>query len=506
MTYPWKGWDQALFAKVAGRHWPAAEPVLPKLSQAANHGRLWFAAAAGMAAYGGRDGRRAALRGLSSLAVASLAVNTVGKGAVGRARPILDAVPMIRRVQRQPVTSSFPSGHAASAAAFATGAALESAGWGAVIAPIAVSVAFSRVYTGVHYPSDVVAGCALGVGAALLVRAVSPPTARRPDPGPAAAVPDLGKDGDGLHVVVNAASGPPPLLTPPVDRIRAALPGAAVTERTEDDDLAELLEKAARSAVEENGALGVCGGDGTVCHAAAVALRHGLPLAVFPGGTRNHFALDLGLESIEDTAAAVIGGNASTVDVARRTDPAAGEAAPFLNTFSIGAYPDLVRVRERWSRRVGSWPASVLAAVHVLRTCEPVDVEIGGRTRPVWLLFAGNGRYSSWGPAPVRRRDLADGLLDVRIVGGGNFARTRLLGSALSGLLTRSPAWTAVEVPRLRIRIPGAAATADDDGARGQDGGSRGGGVHLAYDGEVAPAPGELVLDKMPGGLRVYRR
>jgi undecaprenyl-diphosphatase len=133
-------------------------------------------------------------------------------------------------------------------------------------------------------------------------------------------------------------------------------------------------------------------------------------------------------------------------------------------------------------------------------------VEIGGRTRPVWLLFAGNGRYSSWGPAPVRRRDLADGLLDVRIVGGGNFARTRLLGSALSGLLTRSPAWTAVEVPRLRIRIPGAAATADDDGARGQDGGSRGGGVHLAYDGEVAPAPGELVLDKMPGGLRVYRR
>ncbi|MEE4546043.1 phosphatase PAP2 family protein [Streptomyces sp. V4-01] len=509
MTYPWKGWDRALFAKVAGRNWPGAEPVLPKLSQAANHGRLWFAVAAGMATYGGRDGRRAALRGLGSLAVASLTVNTVGKGAVRRSRPLLDAVPLIRQVQRQPVSSSFPSGHAASAAAFAAGAALESAGWGAVIAPVAASVAFSRVYTGVHYPSDVVVGCALGVGAALVVRAVLPPPSRRPEHGPAAEVPDLSEDGAGLHVVVNAASGPPPLLTPPVARIRAALPGAAVTERTEDDDLAELLEKAARSAVEENGALGVCGGDGTVCHAAAVALRHGLPLAVFPGGTRNHFALDLGLKTVEDTAAAVLAGRASTVDVARRTDPADGTSAPFLNTFSIGAYPDLVRVRERWSRRVGSWPASVLAAVHVLRTCEPVDVEIGGRTRPVWLLFAGNCRYSSWGPAPMRRRDLADGLLDVRIVGGGPFARTRLLGSTLTGLITRSPTWTTAEVPRMRIRIPGAAATADDDGARGGAGatspGERSSGVHLAYDGEVAPAPGELLLDKVPGGLRVYR-
>jgi undecaprenyl-diphosphatase len=514
MTYPWKDWDRALFAKVAGRHWPGAEAVLPRLSRTANHGRLWFAVAAGMTAYGGRHGRKAALRGLGSLAVASLAVNTVGKGAVGRSRPILDAVPMMRRLHRQPITSSFPSGHSASAAAFVAGAALESGGWGAAIAPVAAGVAFSRIYTGVHYPSDVVAGCALGVGAALLVRAVVPPAGRGPRPGPPAWVPSLGEDGEGLHVVVNAASGPPPLLTPPLRRIRAALPGAAVTERTEDDDLAELLEKSARSAVEENGALGVCGGDGTVCLAAAAALRHGLPLAVFPGGTRNHFALDLGLESVEDTAAAILAGRATRVDVARRTDPATGAAQPFLNTFSVGSYPDLVQVRERWSRRVGSWPASVLAAVHVLRTCEPVDVEIGGKARPVWLLFAGNCRYSSWGPAPVRRRDLADGLLDVRIVGGGPFARTRLFGAALTGLRSASPAWVTAEVPRLRIRIPGATWTADDDAARGDDhavGGApaspaeRAGGVHLAYDGEVAPAPCELVIDKVPGGLRVYR-
>jgi undecaprenyl-diphosphatase len=124
MTYPWKGWDRALFAHVAARHWPGAEPVLPRLSRAADHGRLWMAAAGGIAAVGGREGRRAALRGLGSLALASLAVNTVAKGSVGRARPLLDAVPLIRQLHRQPVTSSFPSGHSASAAAFAAGVAI----------------------------------------------------------------------------------------------------------------------------------------------------------------------------------------------------------------------------------------------------------------------------------------------------------------------------------------------------------------------------------------------
>ncbi|WNI18636.1 phosphatase PAP2 family protein [Actinacidiphila sp. ITFR-21] len=166
MTYPWKSWDKALFAYVAKQRWPGAKPVLPRLSRSADHGRLWLAVAAGMAVTGGRSGRRAAARGLGSLALASLTVNTVGKGAVRRTRPVLDTVPVIRQLRRQPVTSSFPSGHSASAAAFVAGAAMESGAWGTALAPVAASVAFSRVYTGVHYPSDVVVGCVLGVGAA----------------------------------------------------------------------------------------------------------------------------------------------------------------------------------------------------------------------------------------------------------------------------------------------------------------------------------------------------
>ncbi|PWS45311.1 phosphoesterase, partial [Streptomyces sp. ZEA17I] len=168
-----QGRDLAVFHSVADRHWPGADPLLPKLSRSANHGLLWFGTALGIAAVGpSARSRRAALRGVASLAVASAAINTIGKGAVRRQRPILDQVPVMRQLKRQPVTTSFPSGHAASAAAFATGVALESKGWGAVVAPVAAAVAASRVYTGVHYPGDVLAGAALGIGAAFALRGV----------------------------------------------------------------------------------------------------------------------------------------------------------------------------------------------------------------------------------------------------------------------------------------------------------------------------------------------
>lgn len=77
---------------------------------------------------------------------------------------------------------------------------------------------------------------------------------------------------------------------------------------------AQLAAAAARSTV-----LGVCGGDGTVNAAATAALRAGVPLAVFPGGTLNHFALDLGLGGAEDTCRAVAAGSAVRVSAGRFT-------------------------------------------------------------------------------------------------------------------------------------------------------------------------------------------
>ncbi|GGS40280.1 bifunctional phosphatase PAP2/diacylglycerol kinase family protein [Streptomyces violaceus] len=468
--------DRRLFEAAADRNWPGAGPVLPRLSRCANHGALWFAAAAALAASRTPRARRAATRGLASLSLASLAINTLGKRSVRRPRPALDPVPLIRQLKRQPITTSFPSGHAASAAAFATGVALESPVWGAVVAPVAASVALSRVYTGVHFPSDVLAGAALGVGAAFAVRGLVPTRSQATPPArPRAEVPAL-LEGEGLVLVANTAAGT-------AERARALrddLPRAEVVECEPQDVAAELEKAAGRARV-----LGVCGGDGTVNAAARVALRHRLPLAVLPGGTLNHFAYDLGVEDARDLARALRQGDAVRVDVGRFS--CGDEHGVFLNTCSVGVYPELVRERERWSHRIGGWPAGVLAARRVLRADRhPLEAEFQGRTRPLWLLFAGNGTYHRVGLAPGRRLDLADGQLDVRVVHGGRRPAARLLAAALAGPLTRSPAHAAVQVGRLRL----------DHVAPG---------TLLAYDGEVIDVEGRVTLEKLPEALTVYR-
>ncbi|WP_155057415.1 bifunctional phosphatase PAP2/diacylglycerol kinase family protein [Streptomyces blattellae] len=480
--------DCRLFESAAERRWPGAERILPKLSRSANHGVLWFAAAAAIAASRTPRGRRAAARGVASLSLASATINTLGKRSVRRPRPVLDPVPLVRQLKRQPITTSFPSGHSASAAAFATGVALESPAWGAAVAPIAWSVALSRVYTGVHFPSDVLAGAALGVGAAYAVQGLVPTRAQGTPPArPRAEVPAL-PDGAGLVVVANTGAG----TAERAYALAQALPQAEIVQCRSAEIHDELVKAAARARV-----LGVCGGDGTVNTAAEIALRHGLPLAVLPGGTLNHFAHDLGVEDVRDLSRAVRGGEGVRVDVGRFA--CGGREGIFLNTCSLGVYPELVRERDRWSHRIGGWPAGVLAALRVLNADRhPLQAELGGRARPLWLLFVGNGTYHRMGLAPGRRTDLADGRFDVRVVHGGRKPALRLLAAAAAGPLplpqsrlrstggTPIPAHAAVQVGRLRL-----AGVAP--------------GTLLAFDGEVTEVAGEVTLEKLPEALTVYR-
>lgn len=483
----WQGavarWDRGLFDMVARRHWPGADRVLPRLGRAANHGVLWGGTAAAIAVFGSAGARKAAVRGVASLALASATINTVGKWSVRRARPLLDGVPAVRQLATQPQTTSFPSGHSASAFAFAAGLALESPGWGAAVAPVAASVAFSRVYTGVHYPSDVLAGAALGVAAGFVVRRLARDAQEaRVVPGDertAAGAPAL-PDGEGLTVVVNTGSGT--AASAGLDVLRSRLPKAELVECGGAELAAELAAAASRATV-----LGVCGGDGTINAAATAALRAGVPLAVFPGGTLNHFALDLGLAGAEDTCRAVAAGEAVHIGVGRFTPgPGGGESGYFLNNFSIGAYPELLGHRLRWGPRIGGGPAALLAAWRVLRSQRPVRLRLAGRPRSVWLLFAGNGTYHGTGPTPRRRDNLGEGLLDLRLVYGGGRPGPRLLAAAFAGPLSRSPVHTATRLRSLRIGdIPS--------------------GTPLAYDGEYAEAPAALVLEELPDALTVYR-
>lgn len=487
--------DMRLFDRVATAHPRGLDTVLPRLGRAADHGVLWLAGAAALGLSRNRRARRAAMRGVGSLALASTAANVVAKQLARRRRPVTTGVPVARQLLRAPVTTSFPSGHAASAAAFATAVALEAPWLGAAALPVAAAVAGSRVYTGVHYPSDVLVGAGLGAAmAALTLRwwplhdDVPADTARaRVD------VPALPR-GRGLVVVVNASSGSADSAGDVESELRTHLPEADLLIREEGEDLIALLEKAADQ-VEATGtdsALGVAGGDGTANAAARVAAGRRLPLALFPAGTLNHFATDLGIHTLQDAVTAVQEGHGGSVDLGRVTAGGTGRDGAaamtyFLNTFSIGAYPELVHARESLQKYLGKWPALGVGLVRVLAQGQPTRAVIDGKERQLWLLFAGNGHYDPPGFAPSFRRSLDDGTLDIRAVDGSHpFARSRLLAAFLTGTLARSRVYQAADISRMRI-----------DGIRDTE--------HYARDGEIYPAPDALVLDKSLHALTVYR-
>jgi undecaprenyl-diphosphatase len=135
--------------------------LMPALSQAASHSKIWIAAAAGMW-FGGKKSRRTAVEGLAAVGITSFLANLVAKGLFRRRRPT-DQVPEARSLPVPP-SSSMPSGHTASAAAFARVVGSAYPGLRIPLNALAAAIGFSRVYTGVHYPTDVVAGWLLGKG------------------------------------------------------------------------------------------------------------------------------------------------------------------------------------------------------------------------------------------------------------------------------------------------------------------------------------------------------
>jgi undecaprenyl-diphosphatase len=176
--------DLAVYAAIAATPTPTLDRAFRRLSQAADHSKLWLASAALLAAGGGAAGRRAAVNGVASVGLTSAVVNLILKPLGGRRRPDRDThqVPVARQVA-MPRSTSFPSGHSASAFAFAAGVATASPAAGIPLSALAALVAYSRVHTGVHYPLDAIAGSVSGVALAPLAVTALERCRRRNGPG-----------------------------------------------------------------------------------------------------------------------------------------------------------------------------------------------------------------------------------------------------------------------------------------------------------------------------------
>lgn len=164
--------DQAVYAAVATTPTPLLDRAMRRLSEAANYSRLWIASSVLLAATAGPRGRLAAESGLASVAATSALANLIVKPVGNRRRPNRggEEVPVERRIT-MPGSRSFPSGHAASAFAFASGTSRVLPAAGAPLRCLAALVAYSRVHTGVHYPGDAIAGAVGGAAIADLVTA-----------------------------------------------------------------------------------------------------------------------------------------------------------------------------------------------------------------------------------------------------------------------------------------------------------------------------------------------
>jgi diacylglycerol kinase family enzyme len=193
---------------------------------------------------------------------------------------------------------------------------------------------------------------------------------------------------------------------------RARELGVDVIVLRPDDDLAALVDDAVARGAD---ALGAAGGDGSLAVVAAAALAHGLPFVCVPAGTRNHFALDVGVDRGD-----LVGSlDAFTEGVERRIDVAEVNGRLFLNNVSLGIYGDAVRqpaYRDAKARTLAQTAAQMLGPSAPAAGLELVDD--GGRVhRDPAVVLVSNNPYSFDPPrAPGTRPALDSGQLGVLVL------------------------------------------------------------------------------------------
>ncbi|MFJ9844180.1 diacylglycerol/lipid kinase family protein [Kitasatospora sp. NPDC101155] len=215
-------------------------------------------------------------------------------------------------------------------------------------------------------------------------------------------------------------------------------------------DVGEL----ARQAVAEGADLiGVAGGDGTQALVAAVAAEAGLPFLVVCAGTRNHFAMDLGLDRTDPSTGldALRDGVELRVDLGRVGD------RPFVNTVSFGAYAAIVQSPQyrdaKTATALDALPDLLLGENGPRMTAQADDHRLDA---PQALLVS-NNPYAAPDVIGVGRRPRLDrgvlGVLAVRVDGAAQAAELALLGAQATGLTVMSARRVTVRADAERIPV-----------------------------------------------------
>ena len=188
--------------------------------------------------------------------------------------------------------------------------------------------------------------------------------------------------------------------------------GIDVLELRPGEDLAALVRGAVAAGAD---AVGMAGGDGSQAVVAAVAAEAGLPYACIPAGTRNHFAVDLGVDRDD-----VVGALDALVDGGERVvDLAEVNGRVFVNNVSLGVYAEAVQSQDYRAAKVrtllGTVPRSLGAQGGSQDLSWPTP---GGRTlRGAAVILVGNNQYRLGGAAGAGTRPAVDqGLLGVTVL------------------------------------------------------------------------------------------
>jgi diacylglycerol kinase family enzyme len=238
--------------------------------------------------------------------------------------------------------------------------------------------------------------------------------------------------------------------------------GVEPVEISHGDDLRALAEAAVDRGAD---ALGMAGGDGSQAVVAAVAARHGLPFVCVPAGTRNHFALDLGIDRDDPVRALDAFGPAlaTTIDLGSVNDEF------FVNNVSLGVYGRIVasdEYRDAKRQTVAKMLPDLLGP-----HATPFGFEIEGPVGPITgaqVIEVSNNPYTLSSVSGFGSRARLDtGRLGVAAVAIDRPADVdRLVALEAVGRPDRFQGWQEWTAPELEVRSSGPVTAALDGEAR----------------------------------------